>query len=283
MNSVITVEFASFGIAVISLAIAIAALVIKPELPKGVRNFVVVPSIFLMCLFTYIGLWATDVEKPMEEVIQIYFPILIALPHAHTTPPSPPSVPNTPQLTSMPKSTPISTPTLPAPTATPVIDWSIGQNSEDSSSSSEESGQLENGKGNNTHFNRSFGDKEAPTPIAKVRQNMPSVGNLVLCIPPGKVWVRLYRIADRTAELADLRSRYAKNELVWERIPGSFTQSPIFGLPVDSTRFGTKGEPYYIEIVVDNQVVHSTGDFFADQPEFRLYPYQDNYYNALCG
>ena len=113
-----------------------------------------------------------------------------------------------------------------------------------------------------------------PTPAPPASSS--AVGNLVTCAPPNpphNAWIWLYRLDG--------------NEH-WQRISkgiGAIDPSgrlKIDGLPVDVDRFGTRGEPYRIELVIDGRVVESTGNFQAGEPEFRLFPDRDNATSWPC-
>lgn len=110
----------------------------------------------------------------------------------------------------------------------------------------------------------------AAQPTPRPNKNVSYVGNLITCVPPNPpnyAWIWIYRLNDR-------------NE--WVRIGkgiGSIQPSgylKVDGLAVDVTRFGTRGEPYKIEQVIDGQVANSAGDFLKGEPEFRIYPSRDN-------
>ena len=98
------------------------------------------------------------------------------------------------------------------------------------------------------------------------------VGNLVTCVPPNPpnyAWIRVY---------------HKDSDGTWYRaIPkgiGSIHASgylKIDGLPVDITRFGGAGEPYWIEQWIDNKVARSVGNTDTGQAEFRIRPSADNY------
>ena len=165
-------------------------------------------------------------------------------------------------------------PSGPTPSA-PPIDWSIGvaplpSIGSEGDSSTRSDGSTGGGRSNSPE------EQQAQDPQQQSAERKPSVGNLIACIPQGG-WVRLYRLKDRSASLAALREQAANGEEVWERIPGSFTASKIDGLPVDPTRFAGKGEPYRIELVVNDSVQQSMGNFLAGESEFRIDSSTDNH------
>ena len=105
----------------------------------------------------------------------------------------------------------------------------------------------------------------------------PPVGNIVTCVPPqpdNNAWIKLYRLDGNNN---------------WNSISrgiGSVSASgflKIDGLPVDTNRFGDRGEPYKVEMWVEGRVVTSTGDFQRGEPEFRVRAFADNYTPWQCG
>ena len=116
----------------------------------------------------------------------------------------------------------------------------------------------------------------SPSSVSTPPASSSAVGNLVTCAPPNpphNAWIWLYRLDG--------------NEH-WQRISkgiGAIDPSgrlKIDGLPVDVDRFGTRGEPYRIELVIDGRVVESTGNFQAGEPEFRLFPDRNNATSWPC-
>jgi hypothetical protein len=113
--------------------------------------------------------------------------------------------------------------------------------------------------------------------IYAVNQGTAPIGNLITCVPPqpeNYAWIKLYRL--------DGNNRwYSIGRGIGSINPTGFLK--IDGLPVDTGRFGSAGEPYKIEQWIDGRVVQSTGDFQRGQPEFRLRPFVDNYTPWGCG
>lgn len=101
-------------------------------------------------------------------------------------------------------------------------------------------------------------------------------GNLITCVPPqpkNYAWIKLYRLDGNN-------KWYSIGRGIGSIAASGFLK--IDGLPVDSGRFGSAGEPYKIEQWIDGKVVQSTGDFLAGQPEFRMRTFTDNYTPWQC-
>jgi hypothetical protein len=47
-------------------------------------------------------------------------------------------------------------------------------------------------------------------------------------------------------------------------------------LTVDYQRYGVSGHPYRVELYIDGHLVEATGDFMANQPEFRIHAGKNN-------
>jgi hypothetical protein len=106
--------------------------------------------------------------------------------------------------------------------------------------------------------------------IDAVRQGTASVANLITCVPPqpdNYAWIRLYRLDASNRWVAVSRGIGSINPTGYLKIDG---------LPVDTNRFGSTGEPYKIEQWIDGRVVRSTGDFLKGEAEFRMKPFVDN-------
>ncbi|MGL4650778.1 MAG: PA14 domain-containing protein, partial [Caldilineaceae bacterium] len=113
---------------------------------------------------------------------------------------------------------------------------------------------------------------DAPAPPNPPRP----IGNLITCVPPqpqNNAFVRLYRLDGNNRWVSMGRGSASI-------VPSGFLK--IDGLPVDTGRFGDQGEPYKIQIFWDGQVVRSTGDFLAGEPEFRMRPFVDNQTSWGC-
>lgn len=153
------------------------------------------------------------------------------------------------------------TPTaMPQQTPSPTLDLSYGPNQPDLS--------RPNPKHNNP--DTIVGANIAGTPTPRSKNYVAYVGNLITCVPsnpPNYAWIWIYRLSDKN---------------IWVRIgrgipsinPSGYLK--IDGLPVDASRFGTRGEPYKIEQVIDNHITNSVGDFLKGQKEFRIFPFVDN-------
>jgi hypothetical protein len=97
------------------------------------------------------------------------------------------------------------------------------------------------------------------------------VGNLVTCAPPNppnNAWVKLYRLDSR------LQWQPFEKSFGTELATGGLVKKD--GLPIDIGRFGGRGEPYRVEVWQDGKLIHSTGDFYMGEAEFRIYPDVDN-------
>jgi hypothetical protein len=106
--------------------------------------------------------------------------------------------------------------------------------------------------------------------IDQLRAGPAPVGNLITCVPPqpaNYAWIKLYRL--------DANNRWVSlGRGIGSINPTGYLK--IDGLPVDTGRFGSAGEPYKVEQWIDGRVVQSTGDFLRGQPEFRVRPAADN-------
>ncbi len=101
-------------------------------------------------------------------------------------------------------------------------------------------------------------------------------GNLITCVPPqpkNYAWIKLYRLDGNN-------KWYSIGRGIGAIQASGFLK--IDGLPVDSGRFGSEGEPYKIEQWIDGKVAQSVGDFLAGQPEFRMRTFTDNYTPWQC-
>jgi PA14 domain len=102
------------------------------------------------------------------------------------------------------------------------------------------------------------------------------IGNLITCVPPqpkNYAWIKIYRLDGNN-------KWYSIGRGIGSIQASGFLK--LDGLPVDSNRFGSAGEPYKIEQWIDGKVAQSTGDFYAGQPEFRLRTFADNYTPWQC-
>ncbi|MCL4861734.1 MAG: hypothetical protein KJZ93_20115 [Caldilineaceae bacterium] len=95
------------------------------------------------------------------------------------------------------------------------------------------------------------------------------VGNIVTCVPPqpaNYAWIKLYRLDTRGNWVETGRGIGTTNR------DGHLK---IDGLPVDTGRFGSAGEPYRVEQWVNGRVVRSTGNYQAGEAEFRVRAFAD--------
>lgn len=102
------------------------------------------------------------------------------------------------------------------------------------------------------------------------------VGNIVTCVPPqpdNYAWIKLYRLDGNNNWVSIGRGIGTVN-------PSGFLK--IDGLPVDTDRFGDRGEPYKVEMWVNSRVVTSTGNFQRGEPEFRVRAFADNFTPWQC-
>ena len=113
--------------------------------------------------------------------------------------------------------------------------------------------------------------------IAGPAQPQNPVGNIVTCVPPqpdNYAWIKLYRLDGNNNWVSIGRGIGTVN-------PSGFLK--LDGLPVDTNRFGDRGEPYKVEMWVNSRVATSTGDFQRGEPEFRVRAFVDNYTPWQCG
>lgn len=118
--------------------------------------------------------------------------------------------------------------------------------------------------------------RDGKTP-PKARRNSPNrVGNLITCAPPNPptyAWIKLYRLNGDN-------QWHSVGKGIGAIHPTGYLK--IDGLPVDESNFGGHGEPYRVELWVNDQLLKSTGNFQTGEPEFRILPEQDNYTPWRC-
>ena len=93
-------------------------------------------------------------------------------------------------------------------------------------------------------------------------------GNLVTCVRPTNSWIKAYRW--------DGSMWVDVNPRGWGAISASGFLK-IDGLPVDVARYGGAGQPYRVELWVNNVLIRSVGDTSRGEPEFRIRPGVDNH------
>jgi len=100
------------------------------------------------------------------------------------------------------------------------------------------------------------------------RAEAPRVGNLITCVRPSNSWIKVYRQRP-DGSWQDMNPRG------WGSIdPSGFLK--IDGLPVEGY-YGERGQPYRVELWANYLLIRSVGNTSAGQPEFRIYPWTDNY------
>lgn len=103
------------------------------------------------------------------------------------------------------------------------------------------------------------------------------VGNIITCAPPQPehcAWIKVYRREGDGSWLS-----------MTPKGIGSICSTgylKIDGLPVDTARYGGSGHPYWVELWYEGALMESVGNTDRGEPEFRVYPFQDNYTPWQC-
>ena len=272
----LTIQYAAFVMSLISQVSDVCTLIFAPNIKKNIR---VVAALSIVVCCSLCAIWvlsarvvvfapplpaATQPLPPMVELLQqtmVQSPATADVEPPRTTRDAPEvllevtedQAAETPQADVVPDARLAPMPSLPYLSAGPTQPDDVQEGDKGRSANSDDSVNAAGG--------------EPPKDEASKKESVTFVGNLITCAPANG-WIKLYRLDDR-------HQWVSMGNGIGSIHPTGAIQIP--GLPVDVSRYGGRGEPYRIEAwQADGKLAHSTGDFLAGEPEFRLYPSIDN-------
>jgi hypothetical protein len=93
-------------------------------------------------------------------------------------------------------------------------------------------------------------------------------GNIITCVRPQNSWIKVYRWDGSTWVDVNPHGYGPLSASGYLKLDGMY---------VDTGLFGGAGNPYRVELWAGGSLITAVGDTAAGQPEFRVYPYTDNY------